>query len=51
MPENEPQARGDLLIECLIAWLREDPERQLERRSKFQVVVDDTGTRIKPSGD
>ena len=51
MPENEPQARGDLLIECLIAWLREDPERQLERRSNFQMIVDDTGRRIEPYGD
>ena len=49
MREDTPQSRGARLVECLIAWLREDPERQLEDRNTFQVL--DTGAmRIEPYG-
>ena len=51
MREDTPQSRGARLVECLIAWLREDPERQLEDRNNFQVVFSDAGdTRIEPYG-
>ena len=48
MPENTPQSRGARLVERLIAWLNEDPERQLEDRNNFQVRVSKGETRIDP---
>ena len=48
MSKKEPPARGDLLIECLIAWTIKSPDRQLELRTNFLVIVDRWGTRIEP---
>ena len=40
-------------MECLIAWIRESPDHQLEPRNNFLflMIVDDTGMRIEPYGD
>jgi hypothetical protein len=52
MQEDTPQSRGARLVECLIAWRRDDPDRQLEDLNRFQVYVSNAGdTRIEPYGD
>ena len=50
MPEQTPHERGNRLVAALLTWLGADPDRQLEPRNNFQVVIDDTGTRIEPYG-
>ena len=48
MLEDTPQSRGARLVECLIAWLGDDPD-QLEALNRFQVYVSDAGdTMIEP---
>ena len=49
--EERPVDRGNHLVDALLAWLTDNPDHQLEPHNNFQVVVDDTGTRIKPCGD
>ena len=40
------------LVECLIAWRRDDPDRQLGALNRFQAYVSNAGdTRIEPYGD
>ena len=51
MEEQAPGARGNRLVDALLAWISDNPDYQLEPRNNFRVVVDDSGTRIEPSGD
>ena len=49
--EERPGARGNRLLDALLAWLRDNPDRQLEDLNRFQVFVSDAGdTRIEPYG-
>ena len=49
MPEEEPQARGQRLIDALIAWLQDNPDHQLTPRNHFRVLVADDGqTSVEP---
>ena len=51
MPEETPSARGNCLVDALLAWLSEDPDRELEEFDEFQVLVSNDGdTRIEPYG-
>ena len=51
MREQTPGARGDCLVDALLAWLKLD--RQLKPDlNRFQVLVSDDGdTRLEPYGD
>ena len=51
MKEGTPGARGDRLVDALLAWLT--PDRQLEPDlNRFQVLVSDDGdTKIERYGD
>ena len=52
MQEETPGARGNRLVDALIAWLSDDRNHQLEDLNRFQVYVSDAGnTRIEPYGD
>ena len=52
MQEETPGARGNRLVDALLAWLSDDRDHQLEDLSRFQVLVSDAGdTRIEPYGD
>ena len=52
MGEQTPRARGDRLVDALLAWLM-TPDRQLEPDlNRFQVLVSEDGdTRIERYGD
>ena len=51
MQEETPGARGNRLVDALLAWLSDDRDRQLEDLNRFQVLVSDAGdTRIEPYG-
>ena len=51
MEEKTPDARGNRLVDALLAWLSDDPDHQLENLNRFQVYVSDAGdTRIEPYG-
>ena len=52
MEEIAPDARGNRLVDALLAWLSNDPDHQLADLNRFQVHVSDAGdTRIEPYGD
>ena len=53
MRENTPARRGARLVECLIAWLGENPEHQLvDGYNGFRVDVSNAGdTRIERHDD
>ena len=39
MQEETPGARGNRLVDALLAWLSDDPDHQLEDLNRFQVYV------------
>ena len=43
MQEETPGARGNRLVDALLAWLSDNPDHQLEPRNNFQVYVSDAG--------
>ena len=52
MQEETPGARGNRLVDALLAWLSDDPDHQLEDLNRFQVYVSNAGdTSIEPHGD
>ena len=53
MGEQTPRARGDRLVDALLAWLMTPDRRQLEPDlNRFQVLVSDDGdTTIERYGD
>ena len=52
MEEKTPGARGNRLVDALLAWLSDDPDHQLADLNRFQVYVSDAGdTWIEPYGD
>ena len=49
--EKTPGARGNRLVDALLAWLSDEPDHQLADLNRFQVYVSDAGdTRIAPYG-
>ena len=52
MEEKTPGARGNRLVDALLAWFSDDPDHLLADLNRFQVYVSDAGdTRIEPYGD
>ena len=49
MQEETPGARGNRLVDALLAWLSDNRDHQLGDLNRFQVLVLDAGdTRIEP---
>ena len=48
MEEKTPGARGNRLVDALLAWLSDDPDHQLESRNHFQVKVCAGDTWVEP---
>ena len=52
MQEKTPGARGNRLVDALLAWLSDNRDHQLEDLNRFKVYVSIAGdTRIEPHGD
>ena len=51
MEEKTPDARGNRLVDALLAWRSDAPDHRLEDLNRFQVYVSDAGDmRIEPYG-
>ena len=48
MEEETPGARGNRLVDALLAWLSDNPDHQLESRNHFQVKVCAGDTWVEP---
>ena len=52
MQEEAPGARGNRLVDTLLAWLSDDRDHRLEDLNRFQVYVSNAGdTRTEPYDD